>query len=66
MHGPWFKLGGNNSGKKEDQDKPEQDDSDDEEVHRAIVEAAREAEAQEGGPDKSVDGNGGSESTPKT
>lgn len=57
-HGPWFKLGGG-GGKKKDEKVEEKDggkeggaestgdDSDDEETHRAIVEAARQAEAEE-------------------
>jgi hypothetical protein len=61
-HGPWFKLGG--GGKKKDEKVEEKDggkegeaestgdDSDDEETHRAIVEAARQAEAEEGGSEK--------------
>ncbi|KAH8911763.1 hypothetical protein BR93DRAFT_13890 [Coniochaeta sp. PMI_546] len=53
-HGPWFKLGpGKNGGKKDDgketEAKSTEEDSDDEEAHRAIVEAARQAEAEEEG-----------------
>ncbi|KAB5525654.1 hypothetical protein GE09DRAFT_477403 [Coniochaeta sp. 2T2.1] len=52
-HGPWFKLGGDKKdGKKEEgkegEGKETEDDSDDEETHRAIVEAARQAEEEEG------------------
>jgi hypothetical protein len=56
-HGPWFKLGGGGGGKKNGDGKDggeegeaksaEDDDSDDEEAHRAIVEAARQAEDAE-------------------
>jgi len=57
-HGPWFKLGGGGKkgngkdGGKEGEDKSAEDDSDDEEAHRAIVEAARQAEAEERGSGK--------------
>lgn len=53
VHGPWFSLGG--GGKQGDgRDETKEggnggDDSDNEEMHRAIVEAARQAEAEEGG-----------------
>ncbi|OIW23550.1 hypothetical protein CONLIGDRAFT_686478 [Coniochaeta ligniaria NRRL 30616] len=56
-HGPWFKLGGKKDDDKKDdgketEEKSTEEDSDDEEAHRAIVEAARQAEAEEEGSGK--------------
>ncbi|KAB5554452.1 hypothetical protein GE09DRAFT_128482 [Coniochaeta sp. 2T2.1] len=62
-HGPWFKLGGDkkagkkDEGKEGEEAKEAEEDSDDEETHRAIVEAARQAEEEEEGSAKDPAGN---------
>lgn len=68
VHGPWFKLGGGKKGGNHEKDaksKNEDEDSGDEETHRAIVEAARQAEEQEGASGKTGNDNGNEESPRK-
>lgn len=70
-HGPWFKLGagGKKDGKGENKNgeaESTEDDSDDEETHRAIVEAARQAEAEEDGSEEQGQGDGDEEPAQKT